>query len=158
MAEFLKAMNLAELPDEGGLCVLLAGRKIALFQVGGEVNAIDDTCSHEEASLSAGMLYLDEDEPQIECPKHGSMFSIVTGQVFYSLPFGLCTAMRRTFGMASSMSQRTPGPSSAPGTKAFGPYSASKELAQFAGGWHSTRTSEVRRCSLRWFRDGAAAE
>jgi 3-phenylpropionate/trans-cinnamate dioxygenase ferredoxin subunit len=85
MAEFLKAMQLEEIPDDGGACVLLAGQKIALFRVGGEVYAIDDTCSHEEASLSAGMLYLDDQEPQIECPKHGSMFSIVTGQVF-SLP------------------------------------------------------------------------
>ena len=85
MAEFIKALNVRDVPDEGGACVLLAGRKIGLFRVGGEVYAIDDTCSHEEASLSAGMLYLDDEEPQIECPKHGSMFSIVTGQVF-SLP------------------------------------------------------------------------
>jgi nitrite reductase/ring-hydroxylating ferredoxin subunit len=85
MAEFLKAMKLTDIPEEGGACVLIAGRRIAVFRVGGEVYAIDDTCSHEEASLSSGTLYLDEDEPQIECPKHGSMFSIVTGQVF-SLP------------------------------------------------------------------------
>ena len=47
----------------------------------GEVFAIDDTCTHEEASLSEGTLYLDEDEPQVECPKHGAIFEIPTGQV-----------------------------------------------------------------------------
>ena len=85
MSEFIEALSLSAISQDGGTCVVIAGQKIALFRVGDQVCAIDDTCSHEEASLSAGMLYLDEDEPQIECPKHGSLFSIVTGQVF-SLP------------------------------------------------------------------------
>ena len=57
------------------------GHKYALFHIGEQFYAIDDTCTHEEASLSDGTLYLDEEEPQVECPKHGAMFEISTGQV-----------------------------------------------------------------------------
>jgi nitrite reductase/ring-hydroxylating ferredoxin subunit len=54
---------------------------VAVFNVEGEFYAIDDTCSHEESSLSEG--YVDEDI--VECAKHGAMFHIPTGEV-RSLP------------------------------------------------------------------------
>ena len=37
--------------------------------------AIGDRCSHEDYSLSEGDVW--EDEREIECPKHGSTFSLV---------------------------------------------------------------------------------
>lgn len=61
------------------------GHKYALFHIGDEFYAIDDTCTHEEASLSEGTVYDDEDEPQVECPKHGAIFDVATGEV-RSLP------------------------------------------------------------------------
>ncbi len=67
-------------------CIQLPdGHKVALFHVGDAFYAIDDTCTHEEASLSEGTVYDDEDEPQVECPKHGAIFDIATGEV-RSLP------------------------------------------------------------------------
>ena len=39
---------------------------------------IDDTCSHADYSLSEGDVWADERE--IECPKHGSTFSLLTGE------------------------------------------------------------------------------
>ena len=54
---------------------------VAVFNVDGAFYAIADTCSHEESSLSEG--YVDEDI--VECPKHGAMFHIPTGEV-RSLP------------------------------------------------------------------------
>lgn len=81
MPEFVQAAKLADIPEEGGLCIRLNDRKIALFKASGQVYAIDDTCTHEEASLSEGTLYLDDEEPQVECPKHGAIFEISTGQV-----------------------------------------------------------------------------
>ena len=51
--------------------------KVALFNLDGEFYAIDDLCTHEEASLSSGVV---KDEA-IECPKHGALFSIKTGAV-----------------------------------------------------------------------------
>jgi 3-phenylpropionate/trans-cinnamate dioxygenase ferredoxin subunit len=39
---------------------------------------IADRCSHADYSLAEGDVWPDERE--IECPKHGSMFSLVTGE------------------------------------------------------------------------------
>jgi 3-phenylpropionate/trans-cinnamate dioxygenase ferredoxin component len=40
--------------------------------------AIADRCSHADYSLSEGEVWPDERE--IECPKHGSTFSLLTGE------------------------------------------------------------------------------
>ena len=45
--------------------------------------SLDDTCSHQEASLSEGDL--DPDRCAIECPLHGSSFDLRTGEPL-SLP------------------------------------------------------------------------
>jgi 3-phenylpropionate/trans-cinnamate dioxygenase ferredoxin component len=40
--------------------------------------AVGDRCSHADYSLAEGDVWPDERE--IECPKHGSTFSLVTGE------------------------------------------------------------------------------
>ncbi len=52
--------------------------KIALVRVDGDFYAIGDTCSHADYSLSEGEV--DVDALQIECWKHGSCFSLKTGE------------------------------------------------------------------------------
>jgi 3-phenylpropionate/trans-cinnamate dioxygenase ferredoxin subunit len=56
----------------------VVGRKVAVIRIGDDVYAIGDTCSHADVSLSEGELYCDSKE--IECWKHGSLFSLETGQ------------------------------------------------------------------------------
>jgi 3-phenylpropionate/trans-cinnamate dioxygenase ferredoxin subunit len=57
-------------PDgEPPICVVLAED--------GEVYAVDDTCTHQEASLSDGWV----EGCEIECPLHGSAFDLRTGKV-----------------------------------------------------------------------------
>lgn len=51
---------------------------IALVHCAGGFRAVDDVCSHEDYSLSEGEVYSDECE--IECWKHGSTFSLETGE------------------------------------------------------------------------------
>jgi len=85
MSDFIQACSLASMPEAAGVQTVVNGKKIALFKIGDAVYAIDDTCTHEEASLSEGTVYDDEDEPQVECPKHGAVFDIATGAV-RSLP------------------------------------------------------------------------
>ena len=54
------------------------GAPIALFRTeDGEVYAIDDTCTHQEASLSDGWL----EGCEVECPVHSSRFDLRTGAV-----------------------------------------------------------------------------
>jgi 3-phenylpropionate/trans-cinnamate dioxygenase ferredoxin component len=56
----------------------VAGRRIALVRIGDEFHAVDDECSHEDYSLSEGEVWPDECE--IECPRHGSTFDLLTGE------------------------------------------------------------------------------
>ncbi len=49
---------------------------IAVFNVDGEVYAVDDTCTHQEASLADGWL----EGCHIECPLHESQFDLRTGE------------------------------------------------------------------------------
>jgi 3-phenylpropionate/trans-cinnamate dioxygenase ferredoxin component len=56
----------------------VAGRRIALVRIGDEFHAVDDECSHEDYSLAEGEVWADECE--IECPRHGSTFDLLTGE------------------------------------------------------------------------------
>ena len=50
---------------------------VAVVRIGDDVYAIGDVCSHANVSLSEGEVWCDELE--LECPKHSSAFSLVTG-------------------------------------------------------------------------------
>jgi len=52
--------------------------RIALIRVGDDFYAIGDRCSHADFSLSEGELY--PEDLEIECWKHGSTFSLRTGE------------------------------------------------------------------------------
>jgi len=52
------------------------GEAICVARVGDEVFAIEDTCSHSEASLAEGEI----NEYKIECWLHGAEFDLRTGQ------------------------------------------------------------------------------
>jgi len=52
--------------------------RIAVVRCDDDLYAIGDTCTHADFSLSEGELYCDERE--IECWKHGSTFSLTTGE------------------------------------------------------------------------------
>jgi 3-phenylpropionate/trans-cinnamate dioxygenase ferredoxin subunit len=68
---------LADIPSGTGRAFDVDGRRVAVFRVDDELYAIDDTCSHAEASLSAGEF--DPDEYCVECPLHGSIFDVRSG-------------------------------------------------------------------------------
>lgn len=53
-----------------------AGKSICVTRLGDEVFAIDDTCSHSEASLSEGEV----SDFKIECWLHGAEFDLRTGR------------------------------------------------------------------------------
>jgi 3-phenylpropionate/trans-cinnamate dioxygenase ferredoxin component len=54
------------------------GRRLCVVNVEGTFYVIADECSHADYSLSEGEVW--EDRREIECPKHGSTFSLVTGE------------------------------------------------------------------------------
>ncbi len=74
----VRLCSLGELSDEKANRFEVDGRQIAAVKIGERVYAIDDVCSHADYSLSEGDLYAEELE--LECPKHGSTFSLVDGE------------------------------------------------------------------------------
>ncbi|MGH9092956.1 MAG: Rieske 2Fe-2S domain-containing protein [Acidimicrobiales bacterium] len=60
------------------------GRLIVVVALGDELIALDDTCSHEDASLAEDGE-IDADAREIECCRHGARFSLDDGSVA-SLP------------------------------------------------------------------------
>ncbi|MBB4638383.1 non-heme iron oxygenase ferredoxin subunit [Longimicrobium terrae] len=75
---WIRAAALSELSDGAVLGVEVAGRRIALARVDGEVYAISDVCSHRDFPLSVGEV--DAGECTITCEWHGAAFSLRTGE------------------------------------------------------------------------------
>src|SRR5688500_7275042 len=55
----------------------VAGTKVNIASVGGQLHALDDTCTHRACSLAKGKL----DGTTVTCPCHGSQFDVTTGEV-----------------------------------------------------------------------------
>jgi 3-phenylpropionate/trans-cinnamate dioxygenase ferredoxin subunit len=58
--------------------VVVDGVPVALVRIDDDFYAIGDVCSHADVSLSEGEV--DPGDRHIECWKHGSRFSLETGQ------------------------------------------------------------------------------
>jgi 3-phenylpropionate/trans-cinnamate dioxygenase ferredoxin component len=67
-----------ELADGAARRFEVAGRAVAVVRIGERAYAIGDVCSHADVSLSDGDV--DAASREIECVKHGSSFSLVTGE------------------------------------------------------------------------------
>jgi 3-phenylpropionate/trans-cinnamate dioxygenase ferredoxin subunit len=68
----------ADLPPGAARIVEVDGRKIGVFNCGGELRAIEDRCSHDDGPLCEGDF-----EPAdcvAICPRHGSRFDVRTGR------------------------------------------------------------------------------
>ena len=74
--EFAEAGKADELAPGAMKRVDVRGRRILLANVDGRICAVDDTCTHEEASLSTGVLK----GGLVKCPLHGSRFNVCTGK------------------------------------------------------------------------------
>ena len=77
VAEWQLVAKTSDVDEEEPIQFQVGGRIIAIYKIGDEFYATDDTCTHEFASLSEG--YVDGD--LIECPLHHARFHIPTGKV-----------------------------------------------------------------------------
>ena len=68
---FSKAAGLAELPPGKARQVSVNGKAIGLYNVGGTVYALADTCPHRGAPLWEGEV----DGNEVTCPWHGARFT-----------------------------------------------------------------------------------
>lgn len=78
MGTFVKVATVAELAPGQGKTVEANGRRIALFNVGGQFYAIDDICKHRGGPLGEGEL----DGTVVTCPLHAWTYDVTTGECF----------------------------------------------------------------------------
>jgi 3-phenylpropionate/trans-cinnamate dioxygenase ferredoxin component len=83
MGDATRVCALDELAPGTAKRVDVDGHRIALVRIDDDVYAIGDRCSHQDISLAEGDVY--PEDRSLECWKHGSTFSLETGEA-ESLP------------------------------------------------------------------------
>ena len=77
MSTYITVAQTTDVPEGTARVVELNGHSIALCHVAGNgVYAIDNRCTHDNGPLGEGTLR----EDRIECPRHGALFDVHTGQ------------------------------------------------------------------------------
>ena len=142
---------LDELQEGKAHRVEAGGHVIALVRLGDDVYAIGDRCSHQDISLSEGDVLADE--RTLECWKHGSGFSLETGEPT-SLP-----ATRPVPGVRGARRRRRGGGG---GRERAVPSTCSRSAA-CAPAWPARRSSRAStspsapvRCTPSWARTAPA--
>ena len=77
MRTFVKAAQISDVAPGQAKRIDIAGRSLAIFNLGGRYHTIDDACNHRGGSLSEGEV----EEDAVVCPWHGARFSIITGEL-----------------------------------------------------------------------------
>ena len=75
--DFVPVMAEADLPPDTPKRAVWQGTPILLVRRGSQIHALQETCSHLGGPLSEGKLEGDS----IQCPWHGSKFSVIDGSV-----------------------------------------------------------------------------
>ena len=76
MAKWIDVIPESDFPGDRTV-VEYDGELIAIFKLDDGYYAINDECSHAEASLSEGEIV---EDCKIECPMHGALFDIRSGK------------------------------------------------------------------------------
>lgn len=76
MAKFVKVASTSDLPPGELLIVEVDGKEVALANVGGEIYAISNECTHRGGPLGEGVLEGEE----VECPWHAGRFNVKSGE------------------------------------------------------------------------------
>lgn len=76
MSDFVPVAHTSQLPPETGMTVQVAGREVAVFNVGGRICAIDGECPHRGGPLGSGTV----EGGKVFCPLHGWEYDVATGQ------------------------------------------------------------------------------
>ena len=77
MAEWIDVAPTSELQAGDRKVVYSEIGPIAIFNLAGELFAIEDVCTHDGGELASGTC----DGDQIICPRHGARFNIRSGKV-----------------------------------------------------------------------------
>ncbi len=81
MARLVEVARVEEVPPGTATAVQVGGTELALVNLDGTFFAVDNECTHRGGSLGEGEINTDWSEWAIECPLHGSVFDVRTGEV-----------------------------------------------------------------------------
>ena len=77
MSEFVKVATLGEIPVGGSKLIEVNYVRVALFNLDGEIHAIEDVCTHDGGPLVEGTVV---NGCEVACPRHGARFDIRNGE------------------------------------------------------------------------------
>jgi len=80
MAEFVEVCNKDDVKEGQGIVVNVEGKRVALFNVKGEIYAINNTCIHAGGPLGEGRLSNDV----VMCPWHGWEYNVKDGTTVFN--------------------------------------------------------------------------
>lgn len=75
MAEFTTVAKVGDIDEGNGASFAVNGRMVAVFNTGGQYEAIDDNCPHMGASLAGGYV----ENGIVTCPWHAWRFKTCDG-------------------------------------------------------------------------------
>ena len=78
MADLERLCKVDDIPPGSSRRFDIGRHRICVVRIGDDFYAIGDRCSHEDYSLCEGEIW--EEEREVECWKHGSTFSLETGE------------------------------------------------------------------------------
>lgn len=87
MADFVEVARIEDLPPGRGTTVTVGNKDVAIYNVDGQIYAMDDSCLHQGMSLGWGKL----DGKIVTCPAHGMRYDVTTGKVVGSKGIGVAT-------------------------------------------------------------------
>mgnify|MGYP001026423561 FL=1 len=76
MPSFIAAFPESELENNTSRAIELGGKKVLVCRAGGELYAVENRCSHQEAELTGGRIR----GCFISCPLHGVRFNLKDGE------------------------------------------------------------------------------
>src|SRR3989338_3465784 len=76
MSELQEVCSIDDIPEGGSKVVDLGGKEIALFNINGEIHAINNACPHRQGPLGEGELHGNV----VTCPFHRWQFDVTNGQ------------------------------------------------------------------------------
>lgn len=88
----VKLATTDEIPEGGMIMRNHESKYVTLAKVNGEIYAMNDICTHEDAPLHEGELGEHEDNPHmLTCPWHDAHFDIRNGKVHQDTPWATDT-------------------------------------------------------------------
>ena len=80
MARFIEVARVEDLPPGTATVARVGDIDVALVNVHGTIYAIDNECTHRGGFLGEGEINTDWSDWAIECPLHGSVFDVRSGE------------------------------------------------------------------------------